>query len=182
MGTCGISHRWSSSRDDWSRSSSSNNSDIEDLRQVIVLLFFRSLTAFPHGIVLTCCWTTGRQQPWWCHIWPQLTLRPSHQAPNNLTRLQTISQGRLQTPTCNKQRSVPRQFILVAAHKSYTRRTQEASACSHQFYYNANTMMSASWLVPVSLFPGWLRHAATYSEASSLPRLIRSHRVPTRPP
>jgi len=31
LGTCGISHRWSSSRDDWSRSSSSNNSDIEDM-------------------------------------------------------------------------------------------------------------------------------------------------------
>ena len=175
MGTCGISHRWSSSRDDWSRSSSSNNSDIEDLRQVIVLLFFRSLTAFPHRIVLTCCWTTGRQQPWWCHIWPQLTLRPSHQAPNNLTRLQTISPGRLQTPTCNKQEISP-----TAVYPR--RRTQLARACSHQFYYNANTMMSASWLVPVSLFPGWLRHAATYSEASSLPRLIRSHRVPTRPP
>ena len=123
MGTCGISHRWSSSRDDWSRSSSSNNSDIEDLRQVIVLLFFRSLTAFPHRIVLTCCWTTGRQQPWWCHIWPQLTLRPSQQAPNNLTRLQTISQGRLQTPTCNKQEISPTAVYLrrgtQVAHKRH---------------------------------------------------------------
>ena len=84
-----------------------------------------------HTTVLTCCWTTGRQQPWWCHIWQQFTLRPSPRVPKH-------------QPATNR-RSVPRQFILVAAHKSH--------ACSHQFYYNANTMMSASWLVPVSLFP-----------------------------
>ena len=78
-GTCGISHRWSSSRDDCRRSSSSNNSDIEDLRQVIVpssapsyvpmvRAMVRGLTSNRTMIILTC-WTTGRRQPWRSHIW-----------------------------------------------------------------------------------------------------------------
>ena len=101
--------------------------------------------------------------------------KQSHQVANNLTG--QAANTNLQQTEISPTAVYPRRCTQVAhkRHKSH-------SACSHQFYYNANTMMSASWLVPVSLFPGWLRHAATYSEASSLPRLIRSHRVPTRPP
>ena len=150
MGTCGISHRWSSSREDCSRSSSSNNSDIEDLRQVIVRLF-RSRN-IPIVIVLTC-WTTGRRQPWRCHIWQQLTLRPS------LTFLPANSNTNLQHTG-----SVPRQFILVAAHKSHAR------ALSNSATMRVHTMTSASrlWFRCHCFPPGWLRHAgATYSEAGS---------------
>ena len=48
FGTCGISHRWSSSRDDCSRSSSSNNSDIEGLLEAVVIVrLFRSAAYIP---------------------------------------------------------------------------------------------------------------------------------------
>ena len=78
-GTCGISHRWSSSRDDCRRSSSSNNSDIEDLRQSGHCSLFRSQLR-SHGtchgtwlyirtMMILTCWTTGRRQPWRSHIW-----------------------------------------------------------------------------------------------------------------
>ena len=92
MGTCGISHRWSSSRDDWSRSRSSNNSDIEDLRRVIVLLFFRSLTAFPHNSthMLLDDWTSA-------------AMVVSHLA---AVHPPSISPGS-KTPTCNKQEISP---------------------------------------------------------------------------
>ena len=161
MGTCGISHRWSSSREDCSRSSSSNNSDIEDLRQVIVHLF-RSRN-IPIVIVLTC-WTTGRQQPWQCHIWQQLTLRPS------LTFLPTNSNTNLQHTG-----SVPRQFILVAAHKSHAARAYSNSATMRVHY---DERISAGSGVTVSPRDGCDMQPLIVRPA----HLIQSHRVPTRPP
>ena len=152
MGTCGISHRWSSSRDDWSRSRSSNNSDIEDLRRVIVLLFFRSLTAFPHNSthMLLDDWTSAAMA---------------------LSHLAAVHPPSI---------SPPRPLIQQPA----TNRIRFMTSCAQS---NSSTMLTLhghiGWFL-CHCFPsgGWLRHAATYSEARYLPRLIRTHRVPTRPP
>ena len=153
FGTCGISHRWSSSRDDCSRSSSSNNSDIEDLLEAkVIVRLFRSAAYIP--IKKLTCWTTGRQQPWLCHIWQQFTLRPSL----------------LPAPSYNNLQQTELEFQPNKLRAS-----------------NSSTMLTLhghiGWFL-CHCFPsgGWLRHAATYSEARYLPRLIRTHRVPTRPP
>ena len=158
MGTCGISHRWSSSREDCSRSSSSNNSDIEDLRQVIVHLF-RSRN-IPIVIELTC-WTTGRQQPWQCHIWQQLTLRPS------LT---------------NKLKHQPATHRISPTAVYPRRRTQVARACLQQFCYTMRVhydeRISAGSGVTVSPRDGCDMQPLIVRPA----HLIQSHRLPTRPP
>ena len=154
FGTCGISHRWSSSRDDCSRSSSSNNSDIEDLLEAgVIVRLFRSAAYIPIKATKT-------------HMlddWTSAAMALSHLAA-------------VHPPSI----SPPRPLIQQPA----TNRIRFMTSCAQS---NSSTMLTLhghiGWFL-CHCFPsgGWLRHAATYSEARYLPRLIRTHRVPTRPP
>ena len=102
-----------------------------------------------HTIVLTCCWTTGRQQPWWCHIWQQFTLRPSHQVANtNLQQTGDQSHGSLSS-------------------SPHTTRTRVLTPILLQCEHYDERIGAGSGVTVSPRDPGWLRHAATYSEASS---------------